>query len=155
VSSRKLEDLDPRLHSLARKFAACMAEEGIPFVFTCTYRSLEEQKCLYMQGRESLEDINVERAKLGLYLITEEENIVVTKLLKGKHQERLAFDIAIALGKQPTWNLKVDVDKDGIPDYQEAGRIGRSLGLRWGGDFNDNGKADDKFVDMPHFELKV
>lgn len=25
--------------------------------------------------------------------------------------------------------------------------------LRWGGDFNMNGKPDDKFVDMPHFEL--
>ena len=28
------------------------------------------------------------------------------------------------------------------------------LSLRWGGDFNCNGIADDKFVDMPHIELK-
>lgn len=33
----------------------------------------------------------------------------------------------------------------------EANKLG--IKLRWGGDFNMNGKPDDKFIDMPHFEL--
>ena len=33
----------------------------------------------------------------------------------------------------------------------EAAKL--NIKLRWGGDFNMNGKPDDKFVDMPHFEL--
>lgn len=33
-----------------------------------------------------------------------------------------------------------------------ADRIG--IALRWGGDWNCNGVEDEKFVDMPHIELK-
>ena len=33
-----------------------------------------------------------------------------------------------------------------------ADRLG--IRLRWGGDWNCNGIADEKFVDMPHIELK-
>lgn len=33
----------------------------------------------------------------------------------------------------------------------EANKLG--IKLRWGGDFNMNGRPDDKFIDMPHFEL--
>jgi peptidoglycan L-alanyl-D-glutamate endopeptidase CwlK len=29
----------------------------------------------------------------------------------------------------------------------------RGVRLRWGGDFNMNGKPDDRFVDMPHYEI--
>jgi peptidoglycan L-alanyl-D-glutamate endopeptidase CwlK len=34
---------------------------------------------------------------------------------------------------------------------EEAQRLG--IKLRWGGDFNQNGLPDDRFVDMPHFEI--
>lgn len=33
----------------------------------------------------------------------------------------------------------------------EAHKAGTKI--RWGGDFNRNGLPDDKFIDMPHFEL--
>lgn len=33
----------------------------------------------------------------------------------------------------------------------EAAKL--NIKLRWGGDFNMNGKPDDKFIDMPHFEI--
>lgn len=39
---------------------------------------------------------------------------------------------------------------------QEVLRTAERLGIdiRWGGDFNCNGKEDDSFVDLPHFELR-
>jgi len=43
------------------------------------------------------------------------------------------------------------VDGDAIPDYEEAGKIGESLGLRWGGRFN-NSKGK-RIPYYPHFEI--
>jgi peptidoglycan LD-endopeptidase CwlK len=129
MSSRKIEDLDPRLRPLAQAFAAKMAENGVPFIFTCTRRSQEEQDALYEQGR----------TKPGK---------IVTWTKKSKHIAGLAFDIAVCKdGLKPHWDLKADVDKDGIPDYEEAVRIGESLGLVCGGRWKK------KKRDYPHFEL--
>jgi peptidoglycan L-alanyl-D-glutamate endopeptidase CwlK len=111
----------------ARAFAGAMAESGIPFMFTCTYRSQEEQDALFAQGR----------TKPGRK---------VTWVRHSKHQDRLAFDIAILKDGKPTWDVKVDVSNDDLPDYEQAGEIGESLGLRWGGRF--------KTRDLPHFEFK-
>jgi hypothetical protein len=44
------------------------------------------------------------------------------------------------------WDTKIDVDADHIPDYEEAGKIGESVGLVWGGRW--------KIPDYPHFQLK-
>lgn len=55
-----------------------------------------------------------------------------------------AFDIAIVKDNKPTWDLKVSVDGDDIPDYLEAAEIGRSVGLKAGADFKD----------YVHFELQ-
>lgn len=137
MPSRKIEDLDPRLQPLARAFAAKMAEAQLPFVFTCTYRSQEEQNSLYAQGR----------TKPGS---------VVTKVRHSKHTDRLAFDIAIVRSNRATWDVKVDVNANRRGDYADAGAIGRELGLRWGGDWDGDGRSDDEtFVDLPHFELAV
>jgi hypothetical protein len=35
--------------------------------------------------------------------------------------------------------------------FEEAEKL--NVKLRWGGDFNMNGKPDDKFNDMPHYEI--
>jgi len=56
-----------------------------------------------------------------------------------------AFDIAIEKNQQPSWDLKADVNENDIPDYEEAGRIGESVGLKWGGRFRK--------PDYVHFEL--
>jgi len=130
MSSRKIEDLDPRLQPLAREFVVQMAEAGIPFIFTCTRRTQAEQDDLYAQGR----------TKPGKK---------VTWTRRSKHIVGLAFDIAVCTkGMKPHWNLKADVDADGIPDYEEAGKIGESIGLVWGGRFKVN-------PDYPHFEFTL
>jgi peptidoglycan L-alanyl-D-glutamate endopeptidase CwlK len=130
MASRKVEDLTPEVQAKLKEFAVRMAEEGIPWMLTCTLRPQEEQDALYEQGR----------TKPGK---------IVTWTRHSKHTPRQgyngksrAFDIAILKDGKPTWDVKVSVDGDDIPDYDEAGRIGKECGLRWGGDFGDR----------PHFE---
>ena len=131
--SRKIEDLVPAMQEKAREFAGRMAETGVPFIFTRTLCTPVEQAALYAQGR----------TKPGP---------VVTWTLKSRHLLGEAFDIAICKGKAPTWDAKVDVDDDGVPDYEQAGEIGESIGLEWGGRFKKaNGEAR---PDFPHFQLK-
>lgn len=44
----------------------------------------------------------------------------------------------------PIWDIKADLNNNDIPDYEEIGRIGEGIGLKWGGRF--------KFKDYVHFE---
>jgi peptidoglycan L-alanyl-D-glutamate endopeptidase CwlK len=125
MPSRKIEDLIPEMQVLARQFEIKMAEANIPFIFTCTYRSQENQEILWNQGRTT-------------------PGKIVTWTHNSRHTKRDAFDIAILKDKKPVWDIKVDVDNDSIPDYIEAGKIGESLGLEWGGSW--------KKKDYPHFQ---
>ncbi len=126
MPSRKIEDLTPATQEKYRAFASKMAEEKIPFIVTCTYRSQAEQNDLFAQGR----------TKPGP---------IVTWTTLSKHTDRIAFDICINRDGAACWDVKVDVNKDGIPDYEEAGKIGESVGLTWGGRW--------KTPDRPHFQL--
>lgn len=128
MSSRKIEDLVPAMQEKARAFAGKMAETGIPFMFTCTFRSQEEQDELYAQGR------------------TVPNTRKVTWTRHSRHTERDAFDIAILKDGKPTWDVKVNINVNDAPDYAEAGQIGESLGLEWGGRWRS--------PDYPHFQLK-
>ena len=125
--SRKVDDLTPEMREKALLFAGKMAEAGIPFMFTCTYRSQEEQNALYAQGRTT-------------------PGRKVTWVKVSRHTGRTAFDIAILKDGKPTWDAKVSVNMNDIPDYVEAGQIGESIGLKWGGRWLKN-------TDWPHFEL--
>lgn len=131
--SRKIEDLTPEAQEKAKLFEAGMQLAGIPFMFTCTYRSQEEQNVLYAQGRTA-------------------PGKIVTWTLNSRHTKRDAFDIAILKQGKPVWDIKVDVNDDDIPDYQQAGEIGEICGLVWGGRFKDSkGKLR---PDYPHFQMK-
>lgn len=124
--SRKIEDMVPKMQELYYLFEDKMAEAGIPFMVTSTYRSPEEQANLYAQGR----------TKPGK---------IVTWVKHSKHNDRKAFDIAILKMGVPVWDVKISVDGDDIPDYEEAGQIGMEIGLTWGGSW--------KKKDYCHFEL--
>ena len=100
------------------QFKARMTDAGIDFIITCTKRTQEEQEELYAQGR----------TKPGK---------IVTWTLKSKHIEGRAFDIAILKNGKITWDTA---------DYQQAGEIGESAGLQWGGRW--------KSPDYPHFQLQ-
>jgi peptidoglycan L-alanyl-D-glutamate endopeptidase CwlK len=117
MSSRSIEDLTPETQELYNKFAVIMKSKGINYIVTCTFRSQDEQNSLFEQGR----------TKPGQ---------IVTWARKSRHTDREAFDIAILKNGKISWN---------VDDYLEAGKIGRAVGLVWGGDFKTS-------KDRPHFE---
>lgn len=108
MPSKKIEDLDPELQCLYHDFAMRMADEGLQYIVTCTYRSQEEQNTLYAQGRTS-------------------PGKIVTWTKKSRHTGRRAFDIAMVVDGVVSW----DTD-----DYLRAGEIGEEVGLEWGGSWS-------------------
>lgn len=156
MASRAVTDCTPELREKIKKFTIAMFSAGIPFIITCTARTVKEQVALHAQGRDDLFTVNALRYAAGLPPISEEQNKhKVTWTLASKHiidlddgepgnDKSRAFDIAITRDGKPLWNVKVDVNADNIPDYMQAGQIGESVGLRWGGRF--------RRPDMPHFE---
>ncbi|MFZ2937645.1 MAG: M15 family metallopeptidase [Candidatus Omnitrophota bacterium] len=150
--SRLISDLNSEAKAKYLAFSGLMAEAQLPFILTCTLRTQEEHEALWSQGRDPLEMVNELRSNVGWTSITEEQNkkkitwVTISKHFPDETGKSRAWDIAICKGKMPTWNIKCDVDVDGIPDYIEAARIGRRLGLRCGADF--------PMKDYVHFEVK-
>jgi peptidoglycan L-alanyl-D-glutamate endopeptidase CwlK len=130
--SRKVEDLVSTMREKFRIFAGRMAEIGIPFMLTRTRCTKAEQAELYAQGR----------TKPGL---------IVTWTLKSRHIDGEAFDIAILNDGKPIWDTKISVNENDVPDYLEAGQVGESIGLEWGGRFR-NSKGRPR-PDAAHFQL--
>lgn len=157
MASRAITDCTPELADKIKKFTIAMFNMGIPFIITCTARAVDEQVALYAQGRKPLAEVNRLRVAAGLPILkSEAQNKKVTWTLQSKHlidlddgdpqnDKSRAFDIAIMDGKKASWDIKVDVNRDRLCDYEQAGIIGESVGLRWGGRF--------KSPDMPHFEV--
>ncbi len=154
--SRKIERMHPELLEKYRQFDAQMAAAGIPFMITSVDRTIIEQMALYVQGRLGLHEVNKFRRAAGLFPLPTTENRIVTWTLESLHvtnpldsstenDKSRAFDIAILQGKKPTWDLKVSVNRNDIPDYQEAGAIWRGLGGTWGGDWST--------PDYPHMQI--
>lgn len=127
---------------------------GIEVMVTDVIRNDLVQNAYYAQGREDLASVNAKRKLAGLYLITAKENAkMVTKAKYGEspHNYGFAWDFALVVnGKLDYSNIKV---------INQIGQIAREITLEtyklvWGGDFNDNGVEDDKFIDRPHIQLK-
>lgn len=151
MSSRKIEDLTPTMQTKYWLFDAKMKAAGIPYVVTCTARDISEQKALYAQGRETLSIVNDLRKRAGMSPIDTKNNIKVTWTMNSKHIVNLgdndpnnnksrAFDIALTKDGKAHWDIKISVNKNDIPDYLEARKIGLSVGL----------KIIEK--DLPHYE---
>lgn len=130
MPSRSIDDLHPLLKPLCQEFLDRCADEGIRALLTCTYRSPKEQDSIYAQGRTK-PGKKVTNAKGG----QSKHNFEI----HGKPAAK-AFDIAI---KGPNNTLNWDTAS---PEWKRVGRIGKSLGLVWGGDWQ-------KLKDYPHFEL--
>jgi len=164
MSNRDINDLIEPAQVLFHEFRIGMDQANVSFMITSVKRTKDEQIALYTQGRETLIVVNDLRRLADLPPISAAENTrKVTWTLKSRHLplevsdplcvkhpewigKCLAFDIAILKGKRPVWDLKVDVDSDGIPDYKEAADIARSIGFKVGADFKPN-------ADYPHIEF--
>ncbi len=152
MSSRNPNDLTPEMFELWKKFDIAMKNAKISYALTCTARSQTEQEALYAEGRKPLSEVNSLRIIAGLPKITDAENkSPVTWTMNSKHiinqtnPKARAFDIVILKDGKACYDIKVNVNNNDISDYLEAGKIGKSIGLKWGGDF--------KTPDYPHFEI--
>lgn len=143
---------------MAYAFLDACQKAGIDIIFTCVARTYVEQTALFAQGREPLDYVNGLRRLAGLTRLTHDENKrKVTWTMNSKHivnpdDERIdndkskALDFCILNKGRAVWDVKADIDKDQIPDYEECARIAESLGFKAGARF--------KNPDYPHIELK-
>ena len=120
---RDINRCHPRLIELSKKLvSACRGQELIIGIGE-SFRTKEEQDALYAKGRTAPGNI-VTNAKGSSY--------------SSHHQWGTAFDIYRNDGKG------VYTDGDGF--FKKVGKIGKSIGLEWGGDWKSP-------VDKPHFQL--
>lgn len=122
--SAKVEDLEPVTREMCLAFLADCESAGILVRVTHTFRTMDEQAHLYAKGR-TLPGPVVTMAKPG----------------ESPHNWRMAFDVCQA-GGDPYPNPNKGVGRDW---WLQVGRMGRMVGLRWGGDFKS-------IQDYPHFE---
>ncbi|HEY3347637.1 MAG TPA: M15 family metallopeptidase [Nitrospirota bacterium] len=115
-----LAGLLPEVAVIAEKHLALCLKVGIELVVVQSFRSIEEQARLYAIGR-TVPGRKVTNARPG----------------SSWHNFRRAYDVAVMEDGEITWASS---------KYSEAGEIGKSIGLVWGGDF--------KSVrgDLGHFE---
>lgn len=104
INSRKIEDLDPYVASLCRKFVAACKKQGVDVLITSTFRDAESQNYIYAQGRTRPGKI-VTNAKAG----------------QSFHNYRLAFDFVPIVGGKAQWN--------DARTFKKCRAIGESLGL--------------------------
>ncbi len=114
------------------------------------HRTVAEQNALYAQGRLPVDKVNALRKKLGWKDLTDQENRFYVTMLKGgesAHNHHLAVDIVAQVGRTAEWTN---------PKFYEVvakHAMIRKADIVWGGDWNMNGKPDERFLDKPHLEL--
>jgi peptidoglycan L-alanyl-D-glutamate endopeptidase CwlK len=121
-SAKNIATLDPATAKLAKEHLRLLAAEGLSFKVTSGTRTMAEQAKLYAQGRTT-------------------PGPIVTKAKPGSswHNFGVAYDLTLFANGKPVWES---------PAYDRAGAVGKSLGLKWGGDFKS-------FKDRPHFERSL
>jgi peptidoglycan L-alanyl-D-glutamate endopeptidase CwlK len=119
-SEKNIATLKAEVQPLARKLVEEGVAQGINVRVISGLRTYAEQDELYAQGR-SKPGQKVTKAKGGY----------------SWHNFGLAFDIGIFSKDGKTYYGESN-------SYKEMGKIGKELGLEWGGDWD--------FVDEPHFQ---
>jgi peptidoglycan L-alanyl-D-glutamate endopeptidase CwlK len=108
ISSRSLDDLNPKVKKLAEQFIKACRDAGIDILIYSTYRDAESQNELYAQGRTKPGRI-VTNAKAGF----------------SYHNWRCAFDFVPIVNGKARW--------DDSATYALCGNIGEDLGFEWAG----------------------
>lgn len=151
--STKLEDLEPEARELAIAFVSSLEDAGIEYAVTSTLRTVDEQIALYSQGRAPLDIVNLLRKKAGMLFISAAENTyTVTKcdgiMKKSNHQGGKALDVVPLVNGKPTWDCNKYTSK-----FVTIGTVGKSVGLRWGGDWPPVDTVTKLGWDVGHFEV--
>jgi peptidoglycan L-alanyl-D-glutamate endopeptidase CwlK len=126
LNDQRLSQLHPIVALRGRSMLDICAQQGLALLVTQGLRTWAEQDALYARGRTT--------KPIG-------PQYIVTKARGGRswHNFGLAFDIVVldALGKAD-WDTS-------HPGWPSAARVGKSVGLDWGGDWRG-------FKDLPHFQ---
>lgn len=117
---RGIELLHPDMRAKAEEFKALCAANNLPVLITETWRSEHDQTELYAKGRTTPGKI-----------------VTNCRYPQSPHCWGVAFDFCR--------NVKGQEYTNGDGFFQKVGKLGKSIGLFWGGDFKS-------FVDMPHLE---
>ena len=160
--SRNIDDLIPDARAAYIEGKEACRKQGLIIVETCVKRSLLEHIALYAQGREKYAEICKLRQAAGLWEIGEETaGRKVTWTFLSKHISEYTFPrghrfygLVLALDfalrhyvdqkSKLHWNIKVDVNDNEIPDYDEVGAIMVAHGFEAGKDW--------KSPDRPHIQ---
>lgn len=121
--SRDITMCHPELQEKANRLIAECRKQGLIVKLGECFRSVAEQNTLYAQGRTTSGNI-VTNAKGSSY--------------SSMHQWGVAFDVIRNDGRGAYYN--------GDGWFSKVGKIGKALGLEWGGDWISP-------VDLPHFQL--
>ena len=116
--SRALNDLDELFRPLAIELLARLTEAKIPVLIVDTLRTQAEHEINLANG--------------------------TSWTIRSKHLDGLAIDIVPYDEYRLNGPDKLQWNND-VPVWQVIGKIGKSLGLRWGGDWQKK--------DMGHFEM--
>ena len=121
--------LNPAVQPYARELIRRATAQGIQVKVIGGFRTFKEQDKLYCQGRD------IPYCK-GMYT----PGKIVTNAKGGysNHNFGIAFDVGIFNGKDYLPES---------PNYAAVGKIGKALGLEWGGDWIT-------IKDRPHFQLR-
>lgn len=119
-SEANIQTLLPAAQRKARQFMKAVLATGVTIKVISGTRTFREQDKLYEQGR-TLPGKKVTNARGGA----------------SNHNFGVAWDIGVFEGSAYL---------DDSPIYQQAGDIGKALGLEWGGDWRT-------FPDEPHFQV--
>jgi peptidoglycan L-alanyl-D-glutamate endopeptidase CwlK len=111
ISSRKIEDLHPKVQNLCKLFLNICKKENIDVLVTSTLRDFEAQNALYAQGRSAPGKI-VTKAKAG----------------ESFHNYGLAFDVVPLKNGKCCWD-----ETDAV--WAKLGDIGAAVGLEWAGNW--------------------
>ena len=131
MSDLLIEGLHVDLQPKARAHRDRAQDIGITIVFTAGYRTTTEQMILFQKGRK-LDDF-------GMWHVMDPHSVVTFALPShAPHCRRAAYDMVPIVNERAAW--------DRLDLFSELGRIGRDLGLVWGGDWV-------KIKDLCHFEL--
>lgn len=110
INSRNLDDLLPKVKTLAQAFIDECANQKIDVLITSTYRDIESQNALYDQGRTTKGKI-VTNAKGG----------------QSFHNWKCAFDFVPIVNGKAQWN--------DLATFKRCGAIAKKVGLEWAGDW--------------------
>jgi len=130
ITIQRIQLLHPRLRDEVKNVYDEILLRGVNIRFTATLRTFAEQDALYAQGRTK-PGPRITNARGG----------------QSYHNYGLALDFCLLMnnGKAVTWDRHLDLDKDGVADWEEVVYVFKLYQWEWGGDWTS-------FKDFPHLQ---